>query len=119
MTRVPCEGIGMPDYPDGPNGQYVVRTMVWNQYAKALYVARMHGVGQVTNINFKTRQGGYHVGNPVQGWLAWFTPGRDLSGLGGVGLDITLSDGTKIVLDGYPLPDFSNWKDGDVYMVGP
>jgi hypothetical protein len=117
---VVCETLGSPDYPDGPNGQYVVRTQAWNQWAKAVVVSRMHGVGEIKQIDFYTRNGGFFSGQRVEGWGAWWTPGKDLSNQGGVGLKITLADDSIVDLkDSYPLPDFSYWKTGDVYMIGP
>jgi endo-1,4-beta-xylanase len=90
-TRVPCETMGSPNYPgDG----VVVRTTAWNKFAKALFVARMPGVGEVQSVDFATRDGGYFKGQKVQGWLAWFTPGQDLSGKGGIGIKVTMVDGT-------------------------
>jgi hypothetical protein len=119
-THVACETLGSPDYPDGPGGQYVVRTQAYNQFAKATVVSRMHGVGEIKHIDYYTRTGGYYSGHLVTGWGAWWTPGADLSNQGGIGLIITLADDSVIDLkESYPLPDFSHWKTGDVYMVGP
>jgi hypothetical protein len=118
-TRVACETLGAPDYPDGPNGHYVVRTQAYNIWSKPLVVSRMHGVGEISQVNFMTRNGGYHVGSRIEGWGAWWTAGKDLSNQGGVSLDITMADGSKVVFKDYPLPDFSEWKTGDLFMIEP
>jgi hypothetical protein len=118
-TRVPCETLGSPDYPDGPSGQYAVRTQAYNQWAKAIVMSRMHGVGEIKHIDFMTRSGGHYSGQRIQGWGAWWTPGQDLSGQGGVGLKVTLADDSVVLLDNYPLPDFSMWNTGNLYMLGP
>lgn len=114
-TRVPCQDMGSPNWPgDGA----VVRTMKWNRYAGALYVARLPGVGEVKQIDFFTRDGGFFPGAKVEGWGAYYSANQDLSGKGGVGLKVTLVDGT--VLDWsqtFPLPDFVIWDDGSVFMV--
>jgi GH35 family endo-1,4-beta-xylanase len=55
--RVPCETMGFPDYP--ADMQIVVRTQVWNRYAKAVVVSRLHGVGEVQSVDYATRQGGF------------------------------------------------------------
>jgi GH35 family endo-1,4-beta-xylanase len=114
-TRVPCDTMGEPNWVgDGA----VVRIMKWNRYAAALYVARLPGVGEVKSIDFFTRDGGSFPGAKVEGWGAYFTPGTDLSGKGGVGLKLTLVDGT--VLDWsrtLPLPDMVLWEDGSVFML--
>lgn len=114
-TRVPCETMGYPNFPgDG----VVVRTMAWNPFAKALFVARLPGVGEVRMVDFKTRNGGNYPGQKVQGWGSWFTPGQDLSGQGGIGIRVTMVDETVYDwTDSYPLPDFLILRDGDVYML--
>jgi hypothetical protein len=81
-------------------------------------VARLPGVGEVQSVDFATRDGGYFKGQKVQGWLAWFTPGQDLSGKGGIGIKVTMVDGT--VHDwtkSFPLPPFELWEDGSVFML--
>lgn len=118
-TRVPCETLGSPNYPDGPGGKYVVRTQAYNRYAKAVVVSRLHGIGEIKNVDFMTRNGAFHPGRKVDGWGAWYTPGRDLSGFGGVGLRITMIDDSVIELADYPLPDFMFWDTGSVFMVNP
>ena len=118
-TRVPCETLGSPNYPDGPGGRYVVRTQAYNIWAKSAVVSRMHGVGEIQNVDFMTRNGQFFPGRRVDGWGAWYTPGQDLSGFGGVGLKITMVDGTVIETPDYPLPDFMFWGTGNVYMIQP
>jgi hypothetical protein len=118
-TRVPCETLGYPDYPDGPKGQHAIRTQAYNQWAKALILSRMHGVGEIKQIDFMTRSGGYYTGQRIQGWGAWWTPGQDLLGQGGVGLKVALADDSVVLLDNYPLPECSTWNTSNLFMVGP
>ena len=115
MTRVPCETLGAPNYPD--NDHFVVRTEAWNKWAKAVVVSRLPGVGEIDHVDFETRNGGFRKGEKVQGWGSWITPGADLSGQGGVGLIITMVDGTVIKSPPYAMPDFNLWKTGDVYNI--
>lgn len=114
-TRVACETLGSPDYPD--NDHFVVRTEAWNQWAKALVVSRLHGVGEVRSVDFETRNGGFKKGEKVAGWGSWFATGGDLSGQGGVNLIITMADGSVVKTAGFPLPSFEIWKTGDVYDI--
>lgn len=116
FARVPCQSLGYPDYPDN---NVVVRIQAWNQWAKAIVPSRLNGVGEVSQVNFITEHSGFHPGFRVDGWGAWWSPNADLSGHGGVALEIILKDGTRVNFNKgatpFPLADFSDWKTGQLY----
>ncbi|GAQ83991.1 hypothetical protein KFL_001720040 [Klebsormidium nitens] len=113
-TRVDCSCMGAPDYPDNA---VVVRTQAYNQWAKAVVVSRVGGVGEISSVNFRTRNGGFTSGAKVNGWGTWWMPTGNLGGQGGVDLLITLKDGNSLSTTGYPLPDSDIWQTGQVYNV--
>ncbi|GAQ88415.1 hypothetical protein KFL_004260080 [Klebsormidium nitens] len=113
-TRVDCSCMGAPDYPDHA---MVVRTQAYNQWAKAVVISRVGGVGEIAGVNFKTRNGGFTSGVKVAGWGAWWAPTSGMGGQGGVALEITMKDGKSFTTDSYPLPDYSLWGTGNVYNV--
>jgi hypothetical protein len=108
--------LGYPDYPDN---NVVVRIQAWNQWAKAVVPSRLSGVGEVVQVNFMTSDGGFHPGHKVNGWGAWWAPEKDLSGLGGIALEIILKDGSKVNFNQgknqYPLADYAHWETGQLY----
>lgn len=112
--RVDCGTMGLPDYPDSA---IVVRTQAYNQWAKAVVISRLGGVGEISSVNFVTRNGGFVSGARVNGWGAWWMPTNGLGGQGGVDLQITLADGTQVFTSGYPLPDADLWGTGNIYNV--
>lgn len=113
-TRVPCETLGSPNYPH--NDHFVVRTEAWNRWAKAIVPSRLHGVGEVSQVDFETRNGGFHKGEKVAGWGSWWI-GGNLSGQGGVNLIITMADGSVVKTVDYPLPDYDLWETGSVFDI--
>eukprot|EP00243_Klebsormidium_subtile_P004672 TRINITY_DN18821_c0_g1_i1.p1 TRINITY_DN18821_c0_g1~~TRINITY_DN18821_c0_g1_i1.p1 ORF type:complete len:314 (-),score=62.57 TRINITY_DN18821_c0_g1_i1:793-1734(-) len=113
-TRVDCSCMDAPDYPDHA---VVVRTQAYNDYAKAVVVSRVGGVGEINYINFRTRNGGFTTGAAVNGWGAWYMPTNSLAGQGGVDLLITMKDGSTLSTTGYPLPDANQWHTGNVFNV--
>lgn len=117
--------MGASDYP---NHDLVVRYQAYNRNAKAVVVSRAPAAGVITGVTFVTaadNNGGNsgngspveHPGSKVDGWGAWWTPGIDLSGRGGVRLVVTMEDGQVITQDGYPMPDFRLWRTGDLISL--
>lgn len=100
------------DYPDN---SVVVRTQAYNQWAKAVVISRVGGVGEIASVNFKTRNGGFTSGAKVAGWGAWWMPTSGLGGQGGVELLVTLKDGSTLKTNDYPLPDYNLWNTGNLY----
>jgi hypothetical protein len=100
------------DYPDN---SVVVRTQAYNQWAKAVVISRVGGVGEIASVNFKTRNGGFTSGAKVAGWGAWWMPTSGLGGQGGVELLVTLKDGSTLNTNDYPLPDYNLWNTGNLY----
>ncbi|GAQ91136.1 hypothetical protein KFL_007330010 [Klebsormidium nitens] len=113
-TRVDCGCMGAPNYPDNA---IVVRTQEYNEWAKAVVISRMGGVGEIAGVNFITRNGGFVRGARVEGWGTWWMPTESISGKGGVDLQITLTDGNTLTTTGYPLPDARVWRTGNIYNV--
>lgn len=95
----------------------IVRTQAYNQWAKAVVVSRVGGVGEIAGVNFVTRNGGFVSGAKVAGWGAWWAPTSGLGGQGGVSLQITMKNGASHTTGNYPLPDYNVWNTGNVYNV--
>ncbi|GAQ88773.1 hypothetical protein KFL_004580030 [Klebsormidium nitens] len=113
-TRVDCSCMGAPNYPDSA---IVVRTQVYNQWAQAVVISRLGGVGEIASVNFRTRNGGFTRGARVNGWGTWWMPTEGLAGKGGVDLLITLKDGNSMSTTDYPLADASQWRTGAIYNI--